>query len=137
MKIVLSILLTISIVGIASLGAFSVHTGMQDHDGSCAMALAQGVACPKQASPLDYASFHIGAFKSFSLATVGTLFALLVALAIALTVQSIRDPIASPKLAYAHTRYSEELWEYLSQREFVRWLALREHSPAPLLWATT
>ncbi|HBB65447.1 MAG TPA: hypothetical protein DCZ84_02325 [Candidatus Vogelbacteria bacterium] len=132
MKSALSVLLIASLIGIAALGALSVHAGMQDHDGNCAIALAQGTDCPRQANPLDYASFHIGAFKNFSLATVGALFALLAAVVAGVAVRVNRDlsTLLHPRVAYA--RYLKDSVVYVPQCGFIHWLALHENSPASL-----
>jgi len=139
----LGFILTIGFVGIFLFGTCSIHTqadmNAQGHDMSpsnCIGAAAQGVDCPKQADPIEFATFHIDAFKGFSTAIPGEnvmaglllAFASLVLMGLAFFFPGRFDP---PQLAFY--RYSFRDTPFSSrEREYLRWLALHENSPAIL-----
>ena len=129
MKSVLSVLLIASLIGIAALGALSVHAGMQRHKGACALAVAQGTDCPQLANFLDYASFHANALKNFSLATLASFFAL--ALVAVLWVLA-QDAFQLPRLRYVRSTTYADAERTLSTYAFIHWIALHEHSPSIL-----
>jgi hypothetical protein len=64
----LGIFLIIGFIGLAVFGFFGMHSGMQDHDGDCAVATVQGGDCPKQSNLFNYLTFHLEVFRSFSIA---------------------------------------------------------------------
>ena len=133
----------VGFVGISVFGTFGMHTqadmNMQGHDmppSNCIGATAQGVDCPKQADPIDFATFHIDAFKGFSTATFGEnvlaglllLFASLVFMGLAFFFPNRFDP---PRLAFYRYRFRDS-FSPPQKREYLRWLALHENSPATL-----
>lgn len=141
MKSLLTTLLIASYVAIGVFGVFGMHTqaqmNMQGHDmppSNCIGAAAKGVDCPKQADPIDFAAFHIDALRGFSLATFGeNLLASLLVLAL-LTVGvgsgSFFGRLVPPPLNLAYRRYRPEEFSPPPKKQFLRWLALHENSPA-------
>lgn len=137
------IILMVGFVGISVFGSFGMHTqadmNMQGHDmpsSNCIGATAQGVDCPKQADPIDFATFHIDAFRGFSLATFGEnlmgmlllIFATLIFIGLAFFSPRL---FKIPKLAF----YRQHFRDFISspqQQQLIRWLALHEKSPTTL-----
>ena len=109
---------------------------MQGHTMSsqnCIGAIARGVNCPKQSDPIDFAVFHIGAFKGFSLAVlsehfINMLVLVCAALLFGLTFLSSRFS-KIPQFAFYKSRLRDSRSPALSQRHLTRWLALHEKSP--------
>jgi len=134
MRVLLTFIVFASFIGIAVFGFFGMHAGMQNHNGGCMAATAQGVDCPKQGSAPEYFAFHLNAHESFSLATFSensinsllATFALLLAIGIAL---SSVDGLGLSRFVSSSFR----LRNYFSppaEQEIRRWLALHENSPA-------
>lgn len=139
------LLITLLIAGYVAIGVFSVFgmharidTNMQGHgttSSNCIAAMVKGVTCPKETSPIDFASFHIEAFKEFSLATFGG--GLLVSLLI-LTLLVIGIGLGKllskyltllqPNLAYS--RHRPRQFSSPPKQQFLYWLSLHENSPA-------
>ena len=134
MKMSLAILLFISFVGVVVLG-FSVMTHANGHNlnGGCFAATARGVNCPEQVK-LDYVSFHLEAFRSFSLAIFGESLAniLLFMFSLILFVGfGVFPSFFSKSFQFNLGRYKSRIYFSSSQKqELVRWLALHENSPA-------
>lgn len=135
----MSILLA-SYVTIGVFGVFGMHTqadmNMQGHNmppSNCIGATAQGVDCPKQADPIDFATFHIDAFRGFSLATFGEnlmsmlllIFATLVFIGLAFFSPRL---FKIPQLAFQRYRFRHS-FSPPQQQQLTRWLALHEKSP--------
>jgi hypothetical protein len=119
-------ILLISVVALAVFGAFGMHAGMQNHDGNCIAAQARGVDCPKQNSLLAYITFHLDAYKDFSLTTLSSIISVLL-LALALIIFGfIFKP---PKLAFFRARLRNFSPPSKRKQKFSRWLSLHENSP--------
>ena len=138
MKSVIVMFLALSFIGVAVFGVFIMsHDNGHDHGGSCIAATVQGTDCPIQNTSLDYLTFHLNAFKSFSTAAFGeNLLASLLALVFLVAGTGLgmlsRD-LAPPRLSPAYSPYRQ--WELLNSSpkyKLTRWLALHENSPASL-----
>ncbi|MBI4085897.1 MAG: hypothetical protein HY433_01475 [Candidatus Liptonbacteria bacterium] len=134
MKPILTILLVGSFIGVAVFGFAGMHNGMEAHDGDCIAATAQGAGCSKQASPVDYAAFHLNAFKIFSSAAFSENFlsVLLPALAALLLIGLgfFRQFLFMPPQPILSRHKFRNTFSFPQKREFIRWLALHENSPA-------
>lgn len=130
----LSVLLLIGFVGVAALGIFGVHDGMQNHDGGCALATSQGTDCPKQVNPIGYLTFHLDALRNFSTVTLdGGLFvslALLAALAATVLYGITRGVLTAPRLSPAHCEDRSASFTSSTKRALLEWLVLHENSPS-------
>lgn len=144
MKSLFTTLLIASYIGVAVFGAYGMHTqaeNLQGHQGivtsassNCMASIAKGTDCPKETDPIDFASFHIDVFRSFSLATFGeNLLAsllLLVFLFIGVGLNALFGKYAPPDLYVAYSRYGLEQYSSPPRQQILRWLALHENSPA-------
>ena len=136
MKFLLTILLISSFAGIAVFGVFGMNHG-QAHDmepNNCIAATAKGMDCPKEAGPIDFAAFHIDAFRGFSLATFGesVMSALLLAFASLLFIGLAffsSHLFKLPQPAFYRHRF-RDAFSPPQKQELIRWLALHENSPA-------
>src|SRR3989338_4287108 len=135
MRFLLTILLISSFAGIAVFGVFGMNHG-QAHDmelNNCIAATAKGMDCPKEADPINFATFHLDAYRGFSLATFGesVMSALLLAFAsllfIGLAFLSI-SLFRQPQLAFYRYRF-RNAFSPPQKQELIRWLALHENSP--------
>ena len=134
MKSLLASIAFASFIGIAVFGIFSMHMDMQNHDGGCIAATAQGTDCPRQLNPLEYLAFHLDAFRNFSTATFSSVTALLSILSlfvIGIAVTASLENLALPKLKYSWLERSAS-FSPPYQHKLLRWLALHENSPAIL-----
>ncbi len=141
MKSLLTTLLITSYVAIGVFGVFGMHTqadmNMQGHDtapSTCLAATAKGVDCPKEAGPIDFAGFHIDAFRGFSLATFGenilASFLILVLLAVGVGLSRLLgNYLSPPQLNLAYSRYGPEQVSLPLKQQLLRWLSLHENSP--------
>ncbi len=134
----LSILLLIGFVGLAVFGVFGMNHGSgPSHDmaaNDCIASTVKGVDCPIEVKSLDFAVFHIDAFKSFSLATLGENFMsafLLTFVSLLFAGLSFFSSIflRRPQLAFYRYRFLDSFSDFQEQ-EFTSWLALHENSPA-------
>jgi len=125
-----------SIIGIAVFGVFNMNH-RQAHgmnQGNCIAATAKGMDCPKEADSIDFAAFHIDAYKGFSLAIFGksAMSMLLLAFSswlfvgLALFSPHLFNP---PQLAFYRYRFRDSFFPPQKQ-QITRWLALHENSPA-------
>lgn len=142
MKSLVTTLLIASYVAIGVFGVFGMHTqadmDKQGHGGvassNCIAATAKGVDCPKEVGPIDFAAFHIDAFKGFSLTTFGeNLLASLLILALLVIgagLGALRGRLALSRLKLAYSRYGPEQFSPPHKQHLLRWLALHENSPA-------
>lgn len=140
MKFLFTTLLIVSYIAIGLFGFFDVHANtdmnMQSHNTpiNCIAATVNGVDCPEQTSPIDFATFHIDAFKSFSLATLTEgvsnvlpfAFIFLFFIDIAFFTSYL---LRLPRLAFYRHRFSDYSFSPQKQK-FTRWLAIHENSPA-------
>src|SRR3972149_8517151 len=85
MKSIFTTLLIFSFVGIAVFGFAAMGHSENSHS-NCLAATAQGIICPDAMSALDFASFHINTFRSFTTAIFSgnALSALLLSIALSL-----------------------------------------------------
>lgn len=134
MKLVFTILLVTSFVGIAVFGAFAMnHDG--DHSG-CIAATASGIGCPKESNPDDLLILHLTTYRGFSLATLGenATNSLLLAFALLFVISLKRVPkIPTQTLQFILSRYQlDDSFSRSEKQQLTRWLALHENSPATL-----
>lgn len=137
MKYLLTTFLLAGFVSIAVFGIFGMHAGMQNHDGGCGAAIAQGTDCPKQSASLEYLTFHLDAFRGFSTVVFGEniMASLLtfVLLVIGAGTASLLGNLTPPQLDLAYSHYKQHKnFSSSSQRQLLRWFALHENSPATL-----
>lgn len=138
MKFAIAALLFTSFFSIAVFGVLAMNHESSHGYSGCIAATLQGSGCPDQANALEFLSFHLAAFRSFSIATLSEnilgAFLLLAALAlfIGLGAAAAIGVVQSPLAAYSQYRHFRGSFPWPSQRELTRWLALREHSPASL-----
>ncbi len=131
------VFLIMGFVGISVFGAFGMHTGMQNHNGGCIAATAQGADCPKQGNPLEYLTFHLDAFRDFSTVIFEeNLLAYLLVLALlaaGVGLALLLGNLAPPQSDLAYFRYGQgENFNSPPKLRLLRWLALHENSPATL-----
>ncbi|MEK7624136.1 MAG: hypothetical protein AAB404_00180 [Patescibacteria group bacterium] len=135
MKILSAILLIVSFTSVAVLGFLVMtHTNGHNLNGGCFVATSRGVDCPKQVNPLDYVSFHLEAFRSFSLAAFSANLAniFLLGLASILFIYfSVFPSFFSKQFQFNLGWYNfKACFSSPQKRELARWLALHENSPA-------
>lgn len=134
MRLIFTIFLIFSFLGIAVFGFAAMHRGMEHGHHGCIAMTANGLIC-LEGSLFNSAILHLDTFKSFSTAVfTNNLMVILLALAlIALAaifngrLFSVSPPVQSPLL------YSEKTAEFgfsPSLRKLVYWLSLHENSPA-------
>ncbi|OGI91922.1 hypothetical protein A2933_01565 [Candidatus Nomurabacteria bacterium RIFCSPLOWO2_01_FULL_46_18] len=120
------VFLLIAFAGLAVFGAFGLHLGTQNHEGGCIAANAKGIDCPKQNSLLAYITFHIDAYKDFSLASLSNIISVLL---LALTLVIFGFLLKPPKLAPFRARLRNFSPPSKRKQKFYRWLSLHENSP--------
>lgn len=138
MKSLFAALLITSYVAIGIFGIFGMHTqadmNTKGHENmvpsNCVVSSAKGVDCPKGATLIDFATFHIGAFRDFSLATFGE--NLLVFLLTLLFLAIVGTNLGALLGSLAPRRYDPEQFSSPSKQQLLRWLSLHENSPAAL-----
>lgn len=125
-------------IAIGVFGVLGMHSqaDMQGHGmpaGNCVSAAVNGSDCPQQAGPIDYLTFHLDAFRSFSSATFGddimeTLVVIYTSLLfIGFTFFSLH--LFTPS---SHAYNKKGYWNSFSpsqKKQLIRWLALHETSP--------
>ena len=134
MKSLFTTMLLVGFLGVTVFGVFNMHTGMQNHDSNCVAATAQGVNCPKQGGLLEYLTFHLDAYKGFSLAAFGEntsgalslVFVLLLFIGLAFSSSLHCRPTQFNVCRYRF----KEFFSPPQKQELTRWLALHENSPA-------
>lgn len=135
MKSALTAFVAFSFVSIAVFGVFAMSHGAE-HGTGCIAAAAQGAECPQGESMLSFVTFHLGAFRGFSLATFGEnvmsslllVFASLLSAGLGIVFLSLFE---SPRLVPSQNLFQDSLISFQRQK-LISWLALREHSPAVL-----
>lgn len=142
MKSLFTTLLIVSYIATGVFGVFSMHTqadmNMQGHDmpkSNCVGVMAKGVDCPTQADPIDFAAFHLDAFRGFSIATFGenilASLPVLVLLAVGVGLGALlTNYLAPPQINFAYSRYGPEQSSSSLKGQLLRWLSLHENSPA-------
>lgn len=135
MKPWLAIAITLSFLGIAVFGVFTMDPeGNHSHNG-CIAATARGIDCSKREDALPFLAFHLDAFRSFSAAVFGEnlggmllmLFLLLLTSGAAILRGLQLNP---PPSDFSKTHQFLKFPAFSLQRKLVRWLALHENSPA-------
>ncbi|MFW0838180.1 MAG: hypothetical protein ACKKL5_04245 [Candidatus Komeilibacteria bacterium] len=135
MKYLITAIILVSFIGIATFGVFGMHIGAQHHDGGCVAAAIEGVDCPQQSSPVDYLAFHLTVFHNISTTTSSNIsialfiFSLFV---VAIIFGVSKENSVSAKLAY-YLRKWLDLFKLPFRDKALRWLTLHENSPAILL----
>jgi hypothetical protein len=132
MKSFLTILLVTSYIGVAVFGFLGMHHKGAHGDGGCIASTARGMDCPKEAGPIDLETFHLDAFKSFSLATFGENIASTLSLAFAsLFFLCLVFPAAFFRpLQFVFYRQRFRGSFSRERQALIRWLALHENSPS-------
>lgn len=132
MKYFITSLLIFSFLGVAVFGVLAMGHGKA---GGCLAMTANGGFCPRVSNLLELVSFYSGTFKGFSKAVFGqqALVALLIFAFLILT-KFIKDTLAEKSdivfvLRFLQNRLPEKTG-FLRKKEFIRWLALHENSPA-------
>jgi hypothetical protein len=131
MKSLLSIVLIAGFMGIAVFGALDANHEMA-HTGGCIAATAKRMDCPKE-NPIDLATFHLDAYKGFSLATfgesvAGALLLVFASLLFIGLVSFLPYPFKPPEFAF-HKYRLKYAFSPPQEQKLVSWLALRENSP--------
>jgi hypothetical protein len=132
MKSFLTILLVTSYIGVAVFGFLGMHHKGAHGNGGCIASAARGMDCPKEAGPIDLETFHLDAFRSFSLATLGESITSMLSLAFAsLFFLSLVFPAAFFRpLQFVFYRQRFRRFFSREQQALIRWLALHENSPS-------
>jgi hypothetical protein len=133
MKYLATLLLITSFAGIGIMGMNHGQAHGMDPN-NCIVARAKGMDCPKEADSIEFAAFHIDAYKGFSLATFSEsamsilllAFASLLFVGLALFSPRLFNP---PQLAFYRYRFRDSFSPPQKQK-LTRWLALHENSPA-------
>ena len=122
-----------SFISIAVFGVFSMHFGMQSHNGNCVAAAVQGTDCPKQNNLFDFIFFHFNAFKNILTVNFGNIMALITVLFVFLAVLVLLENFSQPKLNFAFYKLrSFESLNLFHKYKFLHWLSLHENSPSVL-----
>ncbi|MDP3999786.1 MAG: hypothetical protein Q8P76_04350 [bacterium] len=129
----MKLLPVILLVGFVSIAVFGFAAMNDDHGSGCLATMVNGGVCPEQ-NPLVFAAFHLEVFKSFSSAVFSGNFAGLfsIILALALILATVVTGKISPpaKIFTAERKRYFESFLPLFRQAIIRWLALRENSPA-------
>ena len=139
MRFVLTVTLLIGFIGITGFGFIEM-----DHGGNhgminngCIAATVKGVGCPNGTGALDFLSFHLDAFRSFSSAVFGHNIVSLLLFLTALALLAFFDTAGSSSfriLELSALSRSRRFLEFFSPpqiaQNLTRWLALHENSPA-------
>lgn len=124
MKSAFTAFLILSFIGVAVFSMFAMGDGAHEHNG-CIAAASQGFDCSKVSGALSFIGFHFDAFRSFSTAII-----VILALAVAAGIgNGIYLPSQALAIGYQRGRFFES-FSSTFERDFTRWLALHENSPA-------
>jgi len=130
-KAVAATLIIVSLTTTAIFGIWSVHFGMQSHDGNCLVATIQGTDCPEQVNPIDYLTFHLNILKNFSLAILHNLTAAFLALCLIILIVlsgTLLNPPIPPR--FLHILFNQQSLRPALQYNLLHWLANHENSPS-------
>src|SRR3989338_1502437 len=136
------IFIILSFTGLAVFGFLGMGAHEMEHGGinGCLAALQREIGCPAPASPLEFATFHLSAFKIFSSANMGTAVLLSMMLATSTLFLASFSKIYKPKLIAIPATESAFItyprsYEFHSPNElkFIRWFALHEKRDAAFL----
>lgn len=133
MKVAFTILLILGFTGIAVFGFAAMGHNDGSH-GSCIAATAQGIVCPDAMSALDFASFHVSTFRSFTTAifdgNILTALLLSITLSVLVGLGFLASAFNSPSLNFANRYRLSPAYSSPLEKELTRWLALHENSPS-------
>ncbi len=126
----ISLILIASFTVLTLLGIWSIHQGMQSHNGGCIAAVTQGTDCPQKDGFLDFLSFHVDAFKDLATVTLTNAFALtsLILLAIMATGRGGLAGATLPTFVPERVRASSYR-SFSSKQKRADWLAFHQNSP--------
>lgn len=137
MKPAVIILFVLSFTAITIFGVFTMYHEMNhdNHSEICPEAMILGIDCPTSGNIFSSVVFHLGAFRSFSIAVFGQdalspFF--LVALLLVLIVAVIGKLDAASEQANSGSkgkRFSG-VSRVFPRQHIIRWLSLFEHSPS-------
>jgi len=142
MKKKASVFIILSFIGLAVFGFLGMGSHEIGHDvtNGCLAALQRETGCPVPASPLEFATFHLSAFKIFSSANMGTAVLLSMMLATSTLFLASFSKIYKPKLIAIPATESAFItyprsYEFHTPNElkFIRWFALHEKRDAVFL----
>ena len=140
MKSTLAALLLLSFTIIAVFGVFAMNHGAGNGhgDGGCIASMVKGVDCPKDAGSLQFLTFHLDAFRSFSTASFGSDFAsaflLLVVFLLTMgagIIAGVKQAPMAPTPSHIRRQFLES-HSFSSQLKLTHWLSLHENSPSVL-----
>lgn len=134
MKFAISALLFTSFFGIAVFGVLAMNHESSHGYSGCIAATLQGSGCPDQANALEFLSFHLAAFRSFSAAVFGQSILLLFLSAVSLlSLIVIGKTYAGLGFGpVSQFRWCPEQSASSLEPHIISWLALHENSPAIL-----
>ena len=134
MKFWLAIVTAVSFVSIAVLGIYTMNHGGEPAHSGCLAATANGAPCRDESNAWSFLALHLDAFKSFSIATMGSSLAFfLVILTILVSfVYKVLPRVPSLTLPLSCTAQKQRPYssEYPNRLQFIHWLALHENSPS-------
>ncbi|MDO8474288.1 MAG: hypothetical protein Q7S62_01990 [bacterium] len=134
MKSGLALYMLLSFVGMAGFGFLAMSPQGDMH--GCVAALTRGGECPVGSDSFASLTFHAGAIKGFSTATVNAGFLaifFLFAISVLAFVHRNDESVAKPFLV-SYSRYKQEVRFFASPlaQRIQRWFSLHENSPAVL-----
>lgn len=139
MKGLVATITLLSFVSVAVFGFMGMtrEGGHMTASGTCVASTAQHATCPQDTSSVQFAVFHLTAYKGFSLAAFGeslmSQLLLVCALAFLAVVLAFPSQLHMLSSRVAHYRHQLKDPSFLSHtRALVRWIALHENSPATL-----
>ena len=133
-KVILTILLLTTVISLGSFGFFAMGHHDKDHSG-CITSVVNNISCENSANGLQFATFHLGIFKSLTSGLVdsglmivfilfalvfGRLFVLFKNRYLGLFRQNNRNAL----------RYKLEVFIVFLEYKLIRWLAIHENSPS-------
>ncbi len=126
-------LLAFGFVGVAVFGFAAMGHNETSH-GKCLAAVAQGIICPDAMSALDFASFHINTFRSFTTAVFSgnMLSALLLSIVLSslIGLGFLAAGLNLPNLNFNARQRLSFVYSSPLKTALTRWLALHENSPS-------
>lgn len=132
MSFTITILLVISLLGIAVLGLFSMDHG--NSHGGCWAITVNGADCPGNNGPIFFANFHLKAFQVFSTAVFNSTFSLLMVFGALLLLAGFwllgYGDLQSPLTTQSQYQRARSFKLPAFESNLIRWLSLKENSPA-------
>ena len=133
MKFLVTSIIILSFLAVAGFGVLAMGHGKT---GGCLAMTANGGFCPRVSNLLELVSFYSSTFKGFSTAVFAqqALAVFLVLFTLLILAKFIRDNLAEKSGAVLTLRFLQnripEKTAFFRKKEFTRWLALHENSPA-------